>query len=161
MSKGAINQRLKFLVENLSTSVRAFSEAIGDSSSNTNNYIGSRQTEPKPEYLAKVINHFSNVNAHWLLSGNGDPFIGEIPQVTNTTTTRIKKVTGGAVHSGTGNQLITLEACQQELELTKRNVADLQKENEFLRTQLQMQDTIIKGKDELLEVLRGGAGRPH
>jgi hypothetical protein len=154
VNEATINQRLKFLIERLSTSVRAFSEAIEDSYSNTQNYIGTRRLAPKHEYLAKVIKHYSIVNAHWLLTGEGEPFNGEVPPVANTTTTRIKKVTGGAVHSGTGNQLITLEACQQELENTKRDMASLQRENELLKGQL-------KDKEEIITLLRASYNRPN
>lgn len=115
MSKGAINQRLKFLVDSLSTSVRAFSEAIGDSSSNTNNYIGSRQTEPKPEYLAKVINHFSEVDAHWLLTGTGEPFKegGSVRQ-NQTNISGKKNSVNVAGNHGTATNNYSISDCEKE-----------------------------------------------
>ncbi|RZJ93171.1 MAG: hypothetical protein EOO60_05570 [Hymenobacter sp.] len=88
-------------------------------------------------------------------------FSGEAPPVTNTATTRIKKITGGAVHSGNGNQLITLEACQQELEQTKRSAADLQKEVEFLRAQLVTKDALIASKEETIDLLKAAFNRPN
>lgn len=146
MSKGAINQRLKFLVGSLSPSIRAFSEAIGDSSSNTNNYIGSRQTEPKPEYLSKVINHFRQVNAHWLLTGDGEPFISD-PLQTTTNTTHIKNNSGIGINNGTATQHITLEACQRELETARKDAAGYQREIALLEGQL-------KDKEDIITLLR-------
>ncbi|MGI4862969.1 MAG: hypothetical protein ACRYFZ_03545 [Janthinobacterium lividum] len=144
MTQTTINQRIKFLVDTLSPSARAFSEAINESPTNTFNYIGGRLVEPRAEYIEKIIRHFGNISAHWLITGEGEPFIGEVPPVVNTTTTRIKKVTGGAVHSGTGNQLITLEACQQELESTKRDMATAQKEITLLTSQLADKERTIQ-----------------
>jgi len=88
-------------------------------------------------------------------------FIDEMPPVNNTTTTRIKKVSSGAVNSGTGNQVIILEACQQELEQTKRTAADLQKENEFLRAQFDTKDALIASKEETIELLKAAFNRPN
>lgn len=153
MEESTINQRLKFLVDTLSVSAKAFSETIGESPTNTHNYTSKRNTEPRAEYLQKVAFHFSNVNTRWLLTGDGEPFIGEVQPVTKNTT-RIKKVTGGAVHSGTGNQLITLEACQQELENTKRDMASLQRENELMKGQL-------KDKEEIITLLRASYNRSN
>ena len=143
MEESTINQRLKFLVETLSVSAKAFSDTIGESPTNTHNYTSKRNAEPRAEYLQKVAFHFSNVNTRWLLTGDGEPFIGEVTPVAKNTT-RIKKVTGGAVHSGTGNQLITLEACQQELENTKRDMATAQKEIALLTSQLADKERTIQ-----------------
>ena len=163
MSKGAINQRLKFLIERLSVSVRAFSEAIGDSSSNTNNYIGSRQTEPKPEYLAKVVNRFREVDAHWLLTGVGEPFKEGSTPTQNQTNISGKKnnvaVTGG--HGKTIQNNYNLADCEKERDTLRIQLDNAQREIELLNGQLQMQKTIIEGKDQLLDLLKGGFNRPN
>lgn len=163
MSKGAINQRIKFLIETLSTSVRAFSEAIGDSSSNTNNYVGSRQTEPKPEYLAKVINHFKEVNAHWLLTGEGEPFKEGATPTQNQANLSGKKsnvaVTGD--HDQTIQNNYNLADCEKERDSLRAERDSLLVQVELLNGQLQMQKTIIEGKDQMLDLLKGGFNRPN
>ena len=163
MSKDTINQRLKFLVESLSTSVRAFSEAIGDSSSNTNNYIGSRQTEPKPEYLAKVINHFGNVSAHWLLTGNGEPFIGDAPTPPVAITNKKNK---GPVQNNTGDHNtitnnVQLEDCKRDLASTKKDVEHLQAQLAAKDDVIASKDLLIASQNEILSLLRGGYNRPN
>ncbi|WP_460500194.1 hypothetical protein [Hymenobacter agri] len=147
--------------------MRAFSEAIGDSSSNTNNYIGSRQTEPKPEYLSKVVNHFRNVNAHWLLTGEGEPFVSSPP--TGTTQTGnfnqagssnkqvIKGNKGGIVGGSIGKAEqtnIVLSECERQRDAYKAEV-------DFLRQQLAMKDQLIEAKEEMLTLLRGSRNRPN
>jgi transcriptional regulator with XRE-family HTH domain len=156
----SINERLKILISALNISARAFSQTIEVSESTTRNYLD-KGTKPSTDYLERIASHFTNVNLTWLITGNGEPLIGEMPPVTNTTTTQIKKVSGGAVHSGTGNQLITLEACQQELEQTKRTAADLKKENEFLRAQLDTKDALIASKEETIDLLKSALNRPN
>jgi len=163
VSKGAINQRLKFLVESLSPSVRAFSEAIGDSSSNTNNYVGSRQTEPKPEYLSKVINHFSQVNAHWLLTGNGEPFI--LPANENNQTTAhaenfFRSPVEGTNH-GTAYQENNATPATADTENLRIKLALAEKEVEHLKAQLAMKDALLTSKEETLALLRISFNRPN
>lgn len=154
-----INERLKILIGALNISARAFSAQLEVPESNTRNYLD-KSTKLNSDYLERIALHFKSVNLSWLITGEGPIFTGEAPQITNTTT-RIKKVSGGAVNSGTGNQVITLEACQQELELTKRTAADLQKENEFLRAQLDTKDALIASKEETIELLKAAFNRPN
>ncbi|MBJ6109466.1 hypothetical protein JAO73_10605 [Hymenobacter sp. BT523] len=143
--------------------MRAFSEAIGDSSSNTNNYIGSRQTEPKPEYLSKVVNHFRTVNAHWLLTGEGEPFLS-YPQ-TGTTQTGYFNQAGsgnkqsikgskGKIQAGSDGTNVALENCQRDL-------AAATKEIESLRQQLTMAQALLEAKEETLSLLRSQYNRPN
>jgi hypothetical protein len=159
--KGAINQRLKFLVENLSPSVRAFSEAIGDSSSNTNNYVGSRQTEPKPEYLAKVINHFSNVNAHWLLTGNGEPFLTPSAEGGQTSIDAQKNFRSLLVgtNRGISNQQQYTNSGSDADDL-KTQLILAQQEIEHLRAQLVTKDALIASKKETIDLLKAAFNRP-
>jgi hypothetical protein len=143
MSETTINQRLIFLLESLKMKAPAFARTIGVGETTFRNYID-RDSKPSSEVLEKILNSFENVNIVWLVTGRGEPFTSEVPSVANTTTTRIKKVTGGAVHSGNGNQLITLEACQQELENTKRDMATAQKEIALLTSQLADKERTIQ-----------------
>ena len=161
MEQSSVNQRIKILIEKLGLSARAFSEIVGESPTNVHNYTGKRNSMPGADFLEKVLSHFDSINPVWLVTGKGEPFIGEVPPVVNATNTRIKKVTGGAVHSGTGNQLITLEACQQELEQTKRDLAALQREIELLTGQLQTKDALIASKEETIDLLKAAFNRPN
>jgi hypothetical protein len=155
-----INERIKILIDSLKMSVRAFSAALDTPASTTRNYLD-KGTKPSTDYIERIAAHFKTVNLHWLITGQGEIFIGEAPLATNSATTRIKKVTGGAVHSGNGNQLITLEACQQELEQTKRNLAALQREIELLTGQLQTKDALIASKEETIDLLKAAFNRPN
>ncbi|MGI4865415.1 MAG: hypothetical protein ACRYFZ_15945 [Janthinobacterium lividum] len=156
----SINERLKILIDALKLSARGFSAQLEVPESNTRNYLD-KNTKLNSDYLERISIHFKSVNLSWLITGEGAMFTGDGPPVTNTSTTRIKKITGGAVHSGNGNQLITLEACQQELEQTKRSAADLQKEVEFLRAQLVTKDALIASKEETIDLLKAAFNRPN
>lgn len=163
MEHTTINQRIKFLIDKLAVSARAFSDAIEDSPTNTQNYIGPRQTAPKHEYLAKVVRHFSNVNAQWLLTGEGEPFIGEIPVPKVAVTNKKNK---GPVQNNTGDHnTITNNV---KLEDCERTLASFKKDVEHLQVQLAAKDDVIASKDaliasqaETLSLLRGGYTRPN
>jgi hypothetical protein len=155
-----VNDRIKILISKLGVSARAFSQILEVPESTTRNYLD-KNTKPSVDYIERISKHFDSVNIAWLITGSGTMFIGEVPPVANTTTTRIKKVTGGAVHSGNGNQLITLEACQQELEQTKRDLASLQREIELLTGQLQTKDALIASKEETIDLLKAAFNRPN
>ena len=159
-SEITINQRLKFLITKLSNSVRAFSEAIGESTSNTQNYIGARQLAPKHEYLAKVLNHFSNINAHWLLTGNGEPFLpGTNPLASFNQTS--KKGKGTFVDAIPDSITYTFEDCKKERDIYKAECESLRKQLELLRDQLTMKDQLLAAKDEMLSLLRSGKNQPN
>ncbi|MGI4866132.1 MAG: hypothetical protein ACRYFZ_19565 [Janthinobacterium lividum] len=163
VSQQTINQRLIFLIEKLSVSARAFSEAIGESPTNTHNYIGSRQLAPKHEYLAKVVRHFPIVNSHWLLTGEGEAFTGEAPAPPVAITNKKNK---GPVQNNTGdNNTITNNV---KLEDCERNLASSKKDVEHLKAQLAAKDELLASKDafialqaETLSLLRGGYTRPN
>lgn len=153
-----INQRLIFLIEKLAVSARAFSESIGESPTNTHNYIGTRQLAPKHEYLAKVVRHYPIVNALWLLTGEGEPFLGEAPAPPVNVTNKKNK---GPVQSSTGSHAtnnitnnIKLEECQRDLEAMRKDAAAYQREIALLQGQL-------KDKEEIITLLRGGYNRPN
>lgn len=156
MSETTINQRLKFLIDSLNLKVGAFSRIIGVSETSTRNYTD-RTSKPGSEYLEKIGTHFKQVNLTWLITGDGEPFLTDSP----TATTHIKKITGGAVNSGTGDQHVTLEACQRELESTKRDAASLQKDNDSLREQLKLKDQLLEAKDETIALFRSTYNRPN
>jgi hypothetical protein len=143
--------------------VREFSESIGESTSNTNNYIGARQTEPKPEYLAKVLNHFSSINAHWLLTGNGEPFLnGEPGQQTQANISGEKSAVNIAGGKATQhNHNYSISDCEKERDSYKAERDIARAELAGMRQQLEMAQALIAAKDEMLTLLRGGYNRPN
>lgn len=140
---------------------------IGESPGNTQNYIGARQIEPKHEYLANVLRHFSNINAHWLLTGEGEPFLkadngpiqtGNFNQAGTSNKQTIKGNKGPVQNNtGSGNTItnnVKLEGCQRDLKAA-------QKEIEHLQAQLRMQETVLAAKEETITLLRASFNRPN
>lgn len=153
MEQMSVNQRIRFLIEQMGLSSRAFSELIGESPTNTHNYIGKRNSMPGADYLEKVTNHFENVNPIWLVTGKGEPFIekGETPKPRSVAT---KNNSGNAIGINHG------KATQQQGGLPG-NEAALLKEIEHLKQQLAMKDTVIAAKDETIDLLKAAYGRPN
>lgn len=162
MEQNTINQRLKFLVDKIGLSSRAFSELIGESPTNTHNYIGARQAEPRASYLTKVLSHFSNINPAWLMLGEGEPFKeGSAPTQNQTNISGSKNI----VASGKGGKAIlnnyTLEDCQRERDILRAEHDSLAKQVELLHGQLQMKDALIASKEETIELLKAAFNRPN
>ncbi|GAB2954587.1 hypothetical protein GCM10027048_20060 [Hymenobacter coalescens] len=150
------------MIETLSTSVRDFSEQIGESSGNTNNYIGSRQLAPKHEYLAKVLKHFSNINAHWLITGEGDPFTGEAPSTSIDIDAKKNKGNVQSTNSGSNTiNHITLSECQRDLEAARKEAELLREHMKTKDALLDTKDALIAAKEEVLTLLRGSHNRPN
>lgn len=70
-----VNERLKFLISFYDISARTLSREIGVADTNTQNYIGPRQADPGAAYLEKLLFRFSQIDAYWLLTGDGEPFV--------------------------------------------------------------------------------------
>jgi hypothetical protein len=161
MEQTAINQRIKFLIDSLSDSVRAFSLAIGEKLTNTSNYANGRN-KPSAEFLERIVIHFESVNSQWLLTGVGEPFKNGAAPTQNQTNI---SGSGNNVASGKNGKAIqknyNLADCEKERDGYKVQLDKAQREIELLIGQLQMQETIIKGKDEILDLLRGGVSRPN
>jgi hypothetical protein len=131
MTQDTINQRIKFLVDTLSPSARAFSEAIQESPTNTFNYIGGRLVEPRASYLTKVILHFGNISAHWLLTGEGEPFLTPPSTGNNSAVSNNKKITRSLVTNNVGRDAIQNhgasgreQALEREIELLKEQLVE-------------------------------------
>jgi len=159
-----INQRLKFLLQQLGVSARTFSEMIGEKSSNTQNYVGSRGSMPGADYLEKVLRHFESINPLWLLMGEGEPFKEGSTPTQNQTNISGKKNTVAVANGKNGTATTnnyTLLDCEKERDTLRIQLDNAQREIELLNGQLQMQKTIIEGKDQMLDLLRGGFNRPN
>ncbi|MDO7875511.1 hypothetical protein Q5H93_12275 [Hymenobacter sp. ASUV-10] len=96
------------------------------------------------------------MNSHWLITGEGEPFLSaEAGTTTNINNSKNK----GTVQNNTGNHNtinnnVTLEECRREL-------AASQKDNDHLREQLKLKDELIAAKDETINLLRSSYGRPN
>ena len=141
-------------------SARAFSRAIGVADNNTQNYIADKPALPKADFLEKVIHHFQSINPGWLLTGVGEPFVGDEP---NSPVAITNKKNKGSVQNNTGDHNtinnVKLEDCQRDLEASKKEAAAYQREIELLKGQLEAKDHLIASKDELLNFLRSGFNR--
>lgn len=168
MEQDTINQRLNFLVESLAQSARAFSEAIGESPTNTHNYISGGR-KPAPDYLKSLLLHYRNINSYWLLTGEGEPFLTDKPESSITQTgnnnqsgtsnKQTIKGNKGTIQNNTGSHNtvtnnVKLESCQRDL-------ATAQKEIEHLQVQLRMQETVLAAKEETITLLRASFNRPN
>ena len=125
MEQPLVNQRAKFLIEHMRLSARAFSEAIDESPTNTHNYIGKRNSMPGADYIEKILNRFDNVNPIWLITGRGEPFIGEAPVAPVNINNRKNKA---PVQNNTGSHAtitnnVQLDNCQRDLEASRKEVA--------------------------------------
>jgi hypothetical protein len=164
MEQEAITQRVKFLVESLAESVRGFSLAIGEKPTNTSNYVTGRN-KPSAEFLERIILHFGNVNAHWLITGGGEPFLSPPTENTLSNVNDQKffrsQVTG--TNNGPNNQQqhnTNPSASTQDPDLkTKLTLAE--QEIQHLRTQLEMQAALLAAKDETIGLLRGSYRNPN
>jgi hypothetical protein len=143
MEQRPVNQRIKFLLDALNMSARTFSEVIGEKPSNTQNYVGTRNSMPGADYLEKILNHFENVNSIWLLTGKGEPFLSGTS--TASSVSNNKKISRSLVVGHVGGNATTTQnqsvsgneqALQRELELLRSQLADKERTIQILLNQL-------------------------
>ena len=68
----SIKDRYDFLIDHFSGgNKRLFARSIGVSPSVIENIVGTRQTNPSFEILQKTLIAYENINANWLINGNG------------------------------------------------------------------------------------------
>ena len=68
-------ERLRNLIEELNMNKNSFSVKLGVSPTIIHNIIDGRGSKPSYEVLHKIVTTFKNVNAYWLLMGEGDMLI--------------------------------------------------------------------------------------
>jgi len=131
-----VNDRLKFLINSLNLSVRAFSTTLGVPDTNTRNYLD-KGTKLNSDYLERIAHHFKNINLIWLITGEGEPFL---PGTAPDPNLSIKKVKGNVV--GTNHGTIThttlpdcekdLAAARKEIELLNSHLAEKERTIQIL-----------------------------
>lgn len=134
-----INQRIKFLLENFGLSARNFGKAIGVAENTTQNYLEPRLAQPKADYLERVLLHFESINARWLLTGQGEPFLSNPPTEASNTASSNKKIsrsflTGNVGRDAIHNQGVSgnEQALKREIELLQGQLADKERTIQIL-----------------------------
>lgn len=98
-----------------------------------------------------MVNHFRTVNAHWLLTGEGEPFLnssqGSVTQTGTFNQAGTKNKQSNSNSSQEGQVNAALESANKEIIL--------------LREQLAMKDQLIAAKEEMLSLLRSQFNRPN
>lgn len=71
-----INERMQFIVDKkFNGNKSAFAKALGIAPTSISNYLSkSRASKPTSDILEQIVNIVNDVNALWLLTGNGTPF---------------------------------------------------------------------------------------
>lgn len=69
-----VNQRIKFLIEDLNLNSRTFSLKLGIDPTVIHNIVSGRMNTPSYVVLEKMILTFDNINAGWLITGKGDRY---------------------------------------------------------------------------------------
>ena len=160
MAEQSIGQRIKFLIEATEFSVRKFAQTIDVSETNIRNYID-RGTKPSSDVLEKIALQFPQTNLEWLLTGNGAPLRTD-PDGELTQTNISGKKNAVNVAGGKANQTnIILSECEKERDAYKAQLDKAVSENELLRGQLKMQESIIAAKEETISLLRASFNRPN
>lgn len=71
-----INERLRILIPDLGfDSWDKFDKELGNGRSTTVAICGERKQKPGALYMEKILLRFPNVNANWLLAGQGDMYL--------------------------------------------------------------------------------------
>jgi phage repressor protein C with HTH and peptisase S24 domain len=125
------------------------------SDTNIRNYI-ERGSKPSSDVLEKLAQIIPGINALWLLTGEGEPFLNNQPS-DQSTTASVKKNSGVIGSHGTQVNFevpSTFDDCKQQL-------AVLTAENEGLRSTVAALETALSAKEEILTLLRGGHNRPN
>ena len=118
---------------------------------------------PGADYLEKVLKCFESINPAWLLVGEGEPFKEGTNPTQNQTNISGKKnnVAVAGSHGTITTNNYNLADCEKERDTLRIQLDKAQREIELLTGQLQMQKTIIEGKDQMLDLLKGGFNRPN
>jgi transcriptional regulator with XRE-family HTH domain len=74
MKLKSVNQRIKFLIEELNLNNRAFSIKLGVDPTVIHNIVSGRMSTPSYAVLEKILLTFDNINANWLITGKGQRY---------------------------------------------------------------------------------------
>lgn len=89
-NKTTINQRMLQIVEvKFDGNKAAFAKAVGIPPTSISNYFKQHSAIPSAEILEKIVNAL-NVNAYWLLTGQGEMSVPNQVEHSNSNTPRMK-----------------------------------------------------------------------
>ncbi len=71
-----VNERFIFLIKEMKLNINSFSNEIGVSQSSVRN-IADGLNQPSAKVLIPILKRFPQVNANWLLVGDGEMFLNE------------------------------------------------------------------------------------
>jgi hypothetical protein len=161
----SVNERLKFLIDALNLSARAFSAKIEVPDSNTRNYL-SKGTKLNSDYLESIASHFSHVNLGWLITGQGEPFLPGT-DANETLASYTKNNYGNNVGSNKGGTVTQhnipdgTKSFVDPFGYQQSKIEKLESENQQLREQLQRADALAAAKDETIAILKSALARPN
>jgi len=125
---------------------------------------------PGADYLEKVMKHFDSINPSWLLSGEGEPFLADKPEgialignFNQAGTKNVQRVKGNrnAVVGTNYGTAMQQNGAPSSDEKYLAALAAAEKEIEYLRGQLKMQETVLAAKEETISLLRATFNRPN
>ena len=103
-------QRLKAIKDALGISENEFARRLGIAQSTLNGYTLGKRT-PSYEIAKTLLNAFSDISAEWLMSGDGEMYLSDIPT------------------DGDAEQVVELKA---EITRLRATIAELRDENQRL-----------------------------
>jgi len=74
MKLKSVNQRIKFLINELNLNSRAFSVKLGIDPTVMHNIVSGRMNMPSYIVLEKILLTFDNINSRWLITGKGNTY---------------------------------------------------------------------------------------
>ncbi|OJJ21192.1 hypothetical protein BKI52_11535 [marine bacterium AO1-C] len=119
-------ERLRNLIEELNMNKNSFSVKLGVSPTIIHNIIDGRGSKPSYEVLHKIVTTFKNVNAYWLLMGDGDMLIQS---------TEKEKLVLSKSELELKNEKITLY--EELLKAKEETIISQKSENQLLKKEIQ------------------------
>ena len=73
-----INERISYIIELKGLNKNSFSLKIGIKPQTLHHIISKRKTKPSFFVIEKILQTFKDINAEWLITGQGEPIINRI-----------------------------------------------------------------------------------
>lgn len=125
------NKRIVYLIDNLCNgNKKKFSENTGIPYTTVSEYYSGKKNDPQISFINKILNHYKNVNALWLITGVGEFF-------NNGVNVDLNSRVGSGVNSGVDSPIsspissptknICLECSKKDgiIEVLREQIADL------------------------------------
>lgn len=74
-----INERIEVLIKHLGYNTYSFSKQLAVASSSTlPNILKNRRRKPSFDVINRILTRFTNINARWLITGEGEMFMKNV-----------------------------------------------------------------------------------